>query len=362
MEQLRKDLLNGVQNDLCSVCWDQEKTGGKSFRHDYINRFPNVNSKKPVITYIDLKLSNECNLACTHCDYTNSNQIWKDVVKMQSKNMELPPQWDRSPNFESRILEENKEQMLHFTSKKVVDEVINMLPQITHLKVTGGEPTITKEFFSLIDYAISNGYAKNIFLFITTNGTRFTPEFLKKLNSFKELHITVSCDGFGETYEYIRYPFKWKAFEKRMYHIRDYLKEDNHNLKGLSFNCVAQMQNIHNIPKLEEWIFKVFKDNAYFGLQPHLLPLDHTNRVELLPKHFLESALVGIKNSNSKTNYNLSKYIKKLEYLIKNYKEPANSDLKLMKRNLLNLDEIRDQSYQVGLTSNVAEWVDTIKC
>ena len=33
-----------------------------------------------------------------------------------------------------------------------------------------------------------------------------------------------------------------------------------------------------------------------------------------------------------------------------------------MKRNLLNLDEIRDQSYQVGLTSNVAEWVDTIKC
>ena len=47
-------------------------------------------------------------------------------------------------------------------------------------------------------------------------GTRFTPDFIEKLQHFKNLYLTVSCDGYGQAYEYIRYPFTWKMFEKRI--------------------------------------------------------------------------------------------------------------------------------------------------
>ena len=125
------------------------------------------------------------------------------MVAMEKEEMPLPTQWGRSPGFEKRLEDKNRKDMLHTTPRKVVDELIELMPTLKHLKVTGGEPTITKEFFRLVDYAVENGYSKNINLYVTTNGTRFTKDFLKKLSSFKQLFFSVSCDGFGETYEYI---------------------------------------------------------------------------------------------------------------------------------------------------------------
>ena len=62
MNQLRSDLLNGIENPMCGVCWEQERTGtDRSFRQGLIQRFSkdNIDPKNPKITYLDLKLSNE---------------------------------------------------------------------------------------------------------------------------------------------------------------------------------------------------------------------------------------------------------------------------------------------------------------
>jgi organic radical activating enzyme len=368
MEQLRTDLLNGVQNKMCHICWKQEEGGRHSYRHSYIKKYKedNINIHKPEITYIDIKLSNECNLGCRHCDYTNTTQIHKDMVVMEKAGMALPAQWQRSPGFEKRLEDKNRKDMLHTTPKKVVDELIELMPTLKHLKVTGGEPTITKEFFHLVDYAVENGYSKNINLYITTNGTRFTKDFLKKLSSFKQLFFSVSCDGFGETYEYIRYPYTWKQFEKRINAIADYMKNEKHNIKSISLNCVAQMQNLENIHKIEMWVWKLFGRKGTFFVQPHINPYDSVNEPNLLPKQIFEDALENIKKTNAITEYDLVMYIGMLENTIKNYdddkfkryREPT--ALKTMKQALLDIDKIRNQDYRKSLEKNTKEWVDSI--
>ena len=368
MKKLRSDLLNGVQNPMCDVCWKQEAVSSSSYRTVYIKKYQNdnIDHSNPKITYIDMKLSNECNLACTHCDYSNSSQIYKDMLAIEQQGMDLPAQWERSPNFEKRLEDKDRKDMYHKQPQKVVDELIELMPNLKHLKVTGGEPTITKEFFRLVDYAVKNDYAKNLNLYITTNGTRFTPDFIKKLQNFKNLYLTVSCDGYGNTYEYIRYPFTWKMFEKRLKVVAEHLKSTNHNIKALNFNCVAQMQNIENISKLENWIFDLFGKQASLYVQPHINPINSTNHSRLLPKHILEKALTDIKITNAKSGYDLKMYIDMLEWLINNYESDdleryrSAEYLKNMKNTLVNIDKIRKQDYKVSLEPLTREWVDSL--
>lgn len=371
MDQLRKDLLTGVQNKMCGVCWKQEQVGPNSYRTGYIRKYrdDNIDHQNPKITYIDMKLSNECNLACTHCDYSNSTQIHKDMLAMEQQEMPLPPQWVRSPGFERRLERGTTDEMLHTQPTKVVDELIELMPGLRHLKFTGGEPTITKEFFKLIDFAVEKSYAQNITLSITTNGTRFTPEFIQKMQKFKQLNLTVSCDGFGDTYEYIRYPFTWKMFEKRLKVIEKYIRDGNHNIRHISFNCVAQLQNIENIAKLEQWIYSVFGKYHYVSLyvQTHINPLVSNNHPSYLPKHILEKALSDITESNAKSKYNIKMYFDMLNYMIKNYdnektfaKYRDEENLQRVKQTICNIDKVRNQNYKVGLEPLTAEWLESL--
>ena len=41
MEKLRSDLLNGVQNPMCNVCWKQEAVSSSSYRTVYIKKYQN---------------------------------------------------------------------------------------------------------------------------------------------------------------------------------------------------------------------------------------------------------------------------------------------------------------------------------
>ncbi len=370
MNQLRKDLLTGIQNKMCGVCWKQEKAGPNSYRTQYLKKFKDedIDHQNPKITYIDMKLSNECNLACTHCDYSNSTQIHKDMVAMEKEEMPLPTQWGRSPGFEKRLEDKDRKDMYHKQPQHVVDELITLMPGLKHLKFTGGEPTITKEFFRLIDYAVENDYAKNLNLSITTNGTRFTPEFIEKMQKFKQLSLTVSCDGFGNTYEYIRYPFTWKMFEKRLKVIEKYIQSGNHNIRHISFNCVAQLQNIENIAKLEQWIHNIFGKYEYVSLyvQTHINPLTSNNHPSYLPKHILQKALADITESNAKSGYKIQIYFDMLNYMIENYDEKLfaeyrnEQNLQKVKQTICNIDKVRNQNYKFGLEPLTAEWLEAI--
>ena len=360
MEKLRNDMLTGVQNPMCDVCWGQEKIGHRSFRHHYNRRFKDADIDNPKITYLDLKLSNECNLACRMCDYTQSNQIYKDMMEMEKQQMPLPMNWERSPNFESIA---NKD-MLSGMPKNVFENVVSLLPQLTDLKVTGGEPTITKEFITLIEYAIKNDYAKNIILSITTNGTRLTPDFIKKLEAFKQLRINVSFDGIGNNYEYIRYPFTWQMFKKRIQAIKEAMETDRSNIDCLDFSTTAQMHNLEQLPRVEEWVWNTFGKEADLQIQPNIRPFNSTNDFRFLPKHIIEEASNKCQEINKITDYDCEILHIALDDVVKNYDSEEmmyfkkEQSLKNMVSDIMNLDKLRNQNYKESLGQQTVQWIN----
>ena len=362
MEKLRNDMLTGVQNPMCDVCWDQEKIGSKSYRHHYIRRFKDADINNPKITYLDLKLSNECNLGCRMCDYKSSNQIYKDMLELERQQIPLPMNWGRSPNFES-IADEN---MMNAMPEDVFENVVSLLPHLTDLKVTGGEPTITKEFMTLIDYAIKNDYAKNIILSITTNGTRLTPDFIKKLGAFKQLRINISFDGIGNNYEYIRYPFTWQMFKKRIQAIKEAMNTDKSNIKSLDFTTTAQMNNLEQLPLLEEWVWNMFGKEADLQIQPNIRPFNSTNDFRFLPKHIIEEAKDKCQEINKITKYDCEILHIALNDVVKNYDSEAmmyfkkEQSLKDMVSDIMNLDKLRNQNYKVSLGQKTIQWIDDL--
>ena len=177
----------------------------------------------------------------------------------------------------------------------------------------------------------------------------------------------MSCDGYGQAYEYIRYPFTWKMFEKRIKVVAEHLKSKEHNIRSISFNCVAQMQNLENISKLETWIWELFGDKASLHVQPHINPSDSTNEPSFLPKHILEKALNDIEITNAKTGYDLKMYTDMLKYMISNHNDEiifkkyrSKEALKKMKDALIDIDKVRNQDYRKCLEPLTVEWVDSL--
>ena len=88
---LRDKMLKGIENPTCELCFYQ-KQYAKRFRYiqdhnkwkDYYTTHPNK---------IELRLSNECNLACRMCTPINSSIFEKDVIRIDKYKKEDLPDW-----------------------------------------------------------------------------------------------------------------------------------------------------------------------------------------------------------------------------------------------------------------------------
>ena len=277
MQQLRQDLLDGVRNPMCGRCWRDEDRAGSSIRFRMNEKYAHLaDTNKPAIKYLDLKLSNECNLQCRMCDQTQSHLINKDIELIKASNDTVPTNWQGStiPGYMNKIKPEQYSALL------------KLIPHIKVLKVTGGEPTIQPEVLELFDECIKQGVAKDIKLNITTNGTKFTRRFLDKISVFQEVRFNISVDGYGPTYEYIRYPFKWDKFVQRQNELNGYK-----DVFKWSYTCVPQMYNIENLHKLQQYCESM---NSTLYMNNILHPDGIFNSLDIVPNHILQYAIDNI--------------------------------------------------------------------
>mgnify|MGYP002843669563 FL=1 len=104
---------------------------------------------------------------------------------------------------------------------------------------------LNPEFFDLLKHCIETDTAKDITLDVTTNATKIHPRFFDLAKQFKELLLTVSMDGVGRTYEYVRYPANYDKVYKNILRYNEFVKSLGGNSK-LVFNFVLQIWNLHN--------------------------------------------------------------------------------------------------------------------
>lgn len=234
MKEVRNTMLQNKWHPDCSLCKEQEELGLQSLR---LKTSPIPNTE-PELTYLDLRLSNKCNLGCRMC----------------------------SEDFSSVIAEEKGIKKTYDWS----EHALKQIKKITTLKkiyITGGEPLLVKENYKLLEYLIEKNLARGISLTLNTNCTVLPNKFVDLCLQFQEVWVNLSIDGIGKVQEYIRWPSKWETIEN-VFHTWVKLATLNKKIK-LNLCPVIQLLNA---PYLDEYL-DYFSQYSEVNLAPIILDM-----------------------------------------------------------------------------------------
>lgn len=297
---IREQMVRGDAIRGCEHCYQQEKMGNKSYRQHNNDEWKSKlgNSYNQIVAqsignnyrvkyfpyYLDLRISNNCNLSCRTCHPCNSSSVMRNwrLANLNSKG-----------RF-AEIMGENIDGMIEVdnNSDQLIEEVVKNLPSVKKLYLTGGEPLLIKENYTLLDACVQQRVAKNIILFLNINMTVLPDYFLNVLSHFKGVYINMSLDGINHVAEYIRYGVRWQIVKKNIEKILSYRASKIH----LGVTPVVQVYNLYHLPKMVlsvTWLALKYRRVLFFDFLYCQSPpfLD----VGILPKRVKEQAVKKLK-------------------------------------------------------------------
>lgn len=277
---IRSQFLNNERPNMCARCFREEDAGIASARQAWNqkwkeNKIYTVDTPFD-IKYIDLRLGNLCNLRCRMCNPYASNQWLKEWHLIV----------DKLPSDEHIRLK----QMDWPKDKKTWDNLMPLLDSVEEVYLTGGEPTIIKEQYILLDYLIDQKLSQKVKLKYNTNLTNIPADLLFKWEFFKKIQLNCSIDAIGDLDRYIRYPSDWNTIVENFDILH---KLDNVNIE---IHCTVQMYNILRLQDLIEWALP-YDVKIYFNILNHPAWLN----IRVLPTHLkkcVEKNLQKYRNIN----------------------------------------------------------------
>lgn len=367
VKQLRKDLLNGVKNSACDVCWKMEKDTGDSYR---LNSKQNhvdidIDTENPILQMVDLSTGDACNLRCQMCHPGTSNQLRTDLQGFKELgyhheywmdyNKKDPHKYFNkgAPNKAFHEPDVNSEQW---------KDLKNKLKYIKKLNATGGETLVARPFIDLMDYAIKSGDAKHISLDFTTNATKFTKANIERFNQFEKLSPTLSIDAIGTTYDYCRWPADWNKIDKN---IKEFV-ENCTSLHSIHVNYVLQTYNALDILDTVEYFEKIYEtyNIATIFHIDLIFPIGRFTDVKHLPKDILQKSKEQIQKSLDKERENLYINIRKASnYVDKVLEEHITDDNMLRKLSIdtYMFDTVRKRHYSDYLKPEITNFLKMLE-
>jgi len=150
------------------------------------------------------ELTYACNLACVHC---------------------LSSSGRRDPR------ELSTEECLG-----VIDELQRM--QVFYVNIGGGEPTIRRDFWEIVDYATSH----DVGVKFSTNGSRITPEIAARLAGSDYVDVQISLDGAtAEVNDRVRGPGSYDTAMRAMGHLAEA------GFRGFKLSVVVTRENVSQL-------------------------------------------------------------------------------------------------------------------
>jgi len=337
MEDIRNQFRQGNWPAQCNICKLTEEKGMRSQRQAYNETFKVFVDNfvdEPRVKSVDLKFSNECNLECRMCSTTSSNKINETIKFLGS---ELPDHWKGMS-----LWEDDKARL-----PVDIDNQLKLL-DLYKFKTTGGEPTMQTRWLNLVNHFVESGKCKNIVLDFTTNGTKFNDALLDKIVKFKKVKIRISVDGINDTYDYIRFPYKWKILEKRIKNLVKFCAAHEHINIGVS--CLGQVYNVFNVGELWQWCndlkLQYYRHNPHqfsFFIDYFVRPLDSEYNIKFLPYDLVSAAFAKFEKEITREKSLVNDFRKYLDIC----KETDESKLSALKRSTSILDKYRQQTYKV---------------
>lgn len=323
MKDVRSKMLAGEEVKGCIRCYQEEAAGKKSLRERYhennelpIDKLVDIN--KPSIRWIELAISNDCNLACRMCD---SRYAWKWFKEEQ----EL---FGQTYNTVEK-------------SKSDISNIYPFINDLVHIKFTGGEPLMTKDQWVLVDKLLAERDCSEIFLNYSTNCTIMPKDsWVEKWSKFKQVEFALSFDSANASEsEYIRWPAKYETTEsvtKRFLELKE-----SHGFHVFLRSTISIL-NIWYMPESMEWWWQ--NDKGLRIMNPTHLTYPEILCVTVLPEHIKRRVTNKFNNYVSKSNND--KINKSLEY-IRNFMNSKDDSYLLpqLQKYLIGTDSYRGQNF-----------------
>lgn len=276
-KNIRQEIREGKLPKNCETCWIDEANGKQSKRQIYneyaAGRYEPIKWVEEPDMPEDLQIvfSNTCNLKCRSC---NANYSSKWVKESKARNI---PVWE-SP----AVIDMND-----MANSKFWTEMDDWIQHVRYLEVPGGEPFYMKEFKIFIDRLIDTGNAPEISINLSTNGTLADKDFLEKMYSnFKGLAFSISIDGVGDRFNYIRHPGKWSEVQDNLDHFYE-LHQDPDVPVFIQITHTVTALNVMYLPEFhtffeERWPrWRIWNNLALFPtwIGPDVFPDEHKEEI-----------------------------------------------------------------------------------
>jgi sulfatase maturation enzyme AslB (radical SAM superfamily) len=339
MDKLRQNAMSNIKDPACAVCWEQEAKGITSFRLASSNDMSMDDCYNPQLKVLDVTVSSLCNLRCRMCGPQQSNSLYIDHKYFKENNLiemynTASKNWNTEPRPASPTESLQWQWMLDNTDK------------IKVLRMSGGEPFYDKKTIQLLDRFIKTGTAKDTRLEFMTNGTLIDDELMIKLNQFKAQAHNFSIDGWGSSYDYIRYPSTFASIDSK---LKNYIQKTK-NLDQLHVAIVVSALNILAIKEFTNWIRSIDpKVNIHFS---ELYPFNRGTSLNRLSVNLLEYALDSLEEFG-KDDSQVNNVRAMIQHAIKDNKE----DKSMMLGEIVPFDKSRNQNFYNFLHPKLVEWL-----
>lgn len=298
MRSIRLKMLSGEVPDSCIKCFKEEAAGHESKRKwetEYwshridiptlIDETKSDGSVPPKVYYIDLRMGTKCNLKCIMCSPHDSSMWesdWRKIYpKIKNRNLKQLFGWSDGTRIDGGSYQ------WHQNNPSFWNELYEQIPHMKQLYFAGGEPTIIKEHYTLLEEVVNRGYAKDIEVRYNSNGLVIPDKLLDLWKEFKLVRFHFSIDSIERMNDYIRWPPNWEIVKKQLRKLDDTEKKFE-----ITIACAVQALNVYYIPDLIKWKLsqnfkKINPQNLGAGLVNfHLVYLPAFLNVKILPEWF----------------------------------------------------------------------------
>jgi len=330
MNSIRVEMLDPnsdhkATDHICRRCKDEEAKFGRSRRtnvlklHGDDKRFWDATSRA-IENYkalgntwifeernceIQLKVwGSQCNLDCHMCDHKNSTTrfkvakeggVWSNVIFGSSRG-----DGEVGDNRTLKQAEAGIKKHINrsYNLTEIIAEIVELSPYIRSIKVIGGESTIMKKQYKMLDALIAVDQAKNIKIKFQTNLYQMKSgkhNMFKYIPQFLGITMVASIDGIGKYNDYMRRQSHWEQIEANL----NMLGSDAHPNTKVDFNSTIGFLSILRFYEVIEYCEgnpAVTRINwNYIEAPKHLKPNNLPRKIKdaLIPKYEGHPDLIG---------------------------------------------------------------------
>jgi organic radical activating enzyme len=258
----RKMMLEGQRPAECQYCWNMEDLGQMSDRHyrsgepwasrdfDRIIAFTgDENDVTP--SYVEVNFNHVCNLRCSYCSPQFSS-TWQDEIQRLGAYPTSTPH-----NHPDHFLGDRRPIPAREHNPWVEafwDWWPDLYPELTHFRMTGGEPLMDRNTYRVFDYVLANPKL-DLHLCVTSNFSveeklwQRYKDYVKRLCDqpiLEHFMQYVSIDGWALQAEYMRHGLDFELLWDR---VNQFLNEIPYR-NSLTFIVTMNNLSVTSLDKL----------------------------------------------------------------------------------------------------------------